>query len=80
MTEVDFFFSLDTEVKLVTQALLVVSEAVIALKAHSVSHLSRLMPVVIRLLAENQVSDHLLLATVTTAQKVIVYTSLIRYV
>lgn len=68
---VDLICREETEVKLVTQALLVVSEAVISLKAHCVLHLSRLMSIIIKVLAENQVSEHLLLAAVTTTQKLV---------
>ncbi|XP_042231661.1 HEAT repeat-containing protein 1-like [Homarus americanus] len=55
--------------RLMTQALLVVSEAVVALKAHCIAHLGQLMPIVIKLLDGDQDSEHLLLAAVTATHK-----------
>ncbi|XP_045600179.2 HEAT repeat-containing protein 1 [Procambarus clarkii] len=68
---VDLICREDTEMKLVTQALLVVAESVVALKAHAVTFLGQLLPVLIKFLNEDQDSDHLLLATVTATQKLL---------
>ncbi|XP_068219610.1 HEAT repeat-containing protein 1-like [Palaemon carinicauda] len=61
-----------TPMKVVTQALLVIAEAVGTLKAHAVSHLGCLMPVITRLLVKSDTdSDHLALAAATATHKII---------
>lgn len=68
---VDLICKDTTETKLVIQALLVVSESVVALKAHAVIHLGQIMPAIIKFWNEDQASDHLLLATVTATHKLL---------
>jgi len=61
--------------RVLTNALLVVAEAVGALKAHSVTHIRKLLPMLLKLLnGEIQAdSEHLLLAAITATHKLLAY-------
>lgn len=71
-TAVQLVCSRGTPMKVVTQALLLIAEAVGSLKAHAVNHLGSLMPVIARLLVNCDTdSDHLALAAATATHKII---------
>lgn len=61
--------------RVLTSALLVVAESVVALKAHCVTHIKQLLPMILRLLHGeiHADSEHLLLATVTATHKLLTY-------
>ena len=56
--------------KIITQALLIVAEAVLILKAQCVPHLARIVPTIIKILNEKHDIDFMILAVVANTQKV----------